>query len=182
MRPTRRGLLKIVAGGAVAGGALPGCAKPPHFEPRKPLGKTRTICPYCAVGCGMVVSTKDGKVVHIEGDAAHPISEGGLCSKGSSLLGTINSPARVTRPRYRAPGASRWTEVGWDWALDRIAKLTKKTRDAGWIEKDARGRTVRRTEAIAHVGSAALDNEECILIVKAMRALGLCYIEHQARI
>jgi formate dehydrogenase major subunit len=130
----------------------------------------------------MVVGTENGRVVHIEGDSDHPISEGALCSKGASLVGTINSPARVTRPRYRAPGAREWTEVSWDWALDRIARLVKKTRDSHWIERDEQGRTVRRTEAIAHVGSAALDNEECILVVKAMRALGLCYIEHQARI
>jgi len=182
MRSTRRGLLKGIAAGAVVGGALPGCAEKREIQPRKPVGEAKTICPYCAVGCGMVVGTENGRVVHIEGDSDHPISEGALCSKGASLVGTLNSPARVTRPRYRAPGARAWTEVSWDWALDRIARLVKETRDSHWIERDARGRTVRRTEAIAHVGSAALDNEECILIVKAMRALGLCYIEHQARI
>lgn len=182
MRSTRRDLLRAVAGGAVAGSALPGCADELRLEPRKPAGTVKTICPYCAVGCGMDVSVENGKVVHVEGDASHPISEGALCSKGASLVGTLNSPARVTKPRYRAPGARAWTEVSWDWALDRIARLVKQTRDAHWIERDERGRTVRRTEAIAHVGSAALDNEECVLVVKAMRALGLCYLEHQARI
>jgi formate dehydrogenase major subunit len=83
---------------------------------------------------------------------------------------------------YRAPGASAWQEVEWDWALDEIAKRIKQTRDANWIETDADGRLVRRTEALASVGSAALDNEECILLVKALRSMGLVYIEHQARI
>jgi formate dehydrogenase major subunit len=144
--------------------------------------ETATICPYCAVGCGMIVGTVDGKVVNIEGDPDHPINRGSLCSKGSSLTQLVNSDQRITKPMYRAAGASEWQEVEWDWALDEIAQRIKKTRDANWIETDADGRLVRRTEAIASVGSAALDNEECILLVKALRSMGLVYIEHQARI
>jgi len=144
--------------------------------------ETATICPYCAVGCGMIVGTQDGKVVNVEGDPDHPINQGALCSKGTTLKQLANSDRRVTKPMYRAPGATMWREVEWDWALNEVAKRVKQTRDANWIETDADGRLVRRTEAIASVGSAALDNEECSLLVKALRSMGLVYIEHQARI
>ena len=144
--------------------------------------ETATICPYCAVGCGIIVGTRDGKVVNTEGDPDHPINQGSLCSKGGTLKQLANSDRRITQPMYRAPGASEWQEVEWDWALDEIAKRVKQTRDANWIETDTDGRLVRRTEAIAHVGSAALDNEECSLLIKALRSMGLVYIEHQARI
>lgn len=144
--------------------------------------ETATICPYCAVGCGMIVGTADGVVVNIEGDPDHPINQGSLCSKGSSLAQLINSDRRITKPMYRAPHTGEWREVEWDWALDEIARRIKKTRDAAWTETDNDNRVVRRTEAIASVGSAALDNEECSLLVKALRGMGLVYIEHQARI
>ena len=144
--------------------------------------ETATICPYCAVGCGIIVGTRDGQVVNTEGDPDHPINQGALCSKGSALKQLANNDRRVTKPMYRAPGASEWQEVEWDWALDEIANRVKGTRDANWIETEADGRVVRRVEAIAHVGSAALDNEECSLLIKALRSMGLVYIEHQARI
>jgi formate dehydrogenase major subunit len=130
----------------------------------------------------MVVGATDGLVVNIEGNPDHPINRGALCSKGGSLAGLVNSPQRITKPHYRAPGASEWQEVEWGWALDEVAQRIKKTRDDHWIERDEKGRTVRRVEAIASVGSAALDNEECSLLVKALRAMGLVYVEHQARI
>jgi formate dehydrogenase major subunit len=130
----------------------------------------------------MIVGTTNGQVVNIEGDPDHPINQGALCSKGSTLTQLVNSDRRITKPLYRAPGTSDWQEVAWDWTLDKITKRVKQTRDANWIETDADGRLVRRTEAIASVGSAALDNEECILLVKALRSMGLVYIEHQARI
>jgi formate dehydrogenase major subunit len=135
--------------------------------------ETATICPYCAVGCGIIVGTRDGQVVNTEGDPDHPINQGALCSKGSALKQLANN---------EAPGASEWQEVEWDWALDEIANRVKGTRDANWIETEADGRVVHRVEAIAHVGSAALDNEECSLLIKALRSMGLVYIEHQARI
>jgi len=160
--------------------------------------ETKTICPYCAVGCGIIVHTKDGKVVNTEGDPNHPISEGTLCSKGSSLYQIINNPLRLTKPQYRAPGAAEFKEVEWDWALDEIAKRVKDTRDRTFkvnskskvkekaadgtentVEKDF---VVNRTDGIAHVGSAALDNEECYMLQKMLRSWGLVYLEHQARI
>jgi formate dehydrogenase major subunit len=164
----------------------------------KDAKETNTICPYCSVGCGILVHTKDGKVVNTEGDPAHPINEGALCSKGASLFQIINNPNRLTKPKYRAAGATEWKEVEWDWALDEIAKRVKATRDKSFkltskskvkekqpdgtekdVEKDF---TVNRTDAIAHVGSAALDNEECYMLQKMLRSWGLVYIEHQARI
>ena len=160
--------------------------------------KTNTICPYCSVGCGIIVHTKEGKVVNTEGDPDHPINEGTLCSKGASLYQIINNPTRLTKPKYRAPGAAEWKEVEWDWALGEIAKRVKDTRDKSFKltskskvkEKSADGTeqevekdfVVNRTEAIAHVGSAALDNEECYMLQKLLRSWGLVYIEHQARI
>ena len=160
--------------------------------------ETQTICPYCSVGCGIIVQTKDGKVVNTEGDIDHPINEGTLCSKGASLYQLVNNPLRLTKPKYRAPGADEFKEVEWDWALDEIAKRVKDTRDrtfkttskskvkemgADGIEKEvAKDFVVNRTDGIAHVGSAALDNEECYVLQKMLRSWGLVYIEHQARI
>lgn len=160
--------------------------------------QTYTVCPYCSVGCGIIVHTVDGKVVNTEGDPDHPISEGTLCSKGSSLYQIINNDKRLLKPRYRAAGATEWKEVEWDWALDEIAKRVKNTRDktfkitskskvkekaADGTEKDVeKDFVVNRTDGIAHVGSAALDNEECYMLQKLMRSWGLVYIEHQARI
>ncbi len=160
--------------------------------------ETYAICPYCSVGCGMIVYTIEGKVINIEGDTDHPINEGALCSKGVSLYQVINNPLRLKKPRYRAPGASEWKEVEWDWALDEIAKRIKATRDRTFkitskskvIEKQPDGTEkevekdfiVNRTDAIAHVGSACLDNEECYLLQKLLRSWGIVYIEHQARI
>jgi formate dehydrogenase major subunit len=186
MDPTRREFLKLsglAAGTALVPGAAVAAARDGPAPPlRKEIGQTTSICPYCAVGCGMIVGVQDGKVVNIEGDPEHPINQGALCSKGSTLSQLVNSPRRITKPAYRAPGAAEWQEVEWDWTLDQIAQRIKKTRDDHWIETDDQGRTVRRTEAIASIGSAALDNEECSLYTKALRSLGLVYVEHQARI
>jgi formate dehydrogenase major subunit len=140
-----------------------------------------TICPYCGVGCGQVVSVIDGKVINIEGDPDHPINRGALCSKGSALYQVANNSQRLSKVLYRPSGGSRWEEKDWDWAIQRIAEKIKTTRQAHWIEQE-NTIPVRRTEAIASLGGAALDNEECYLLSKAMRGLGLVYLEHQARI
>ncbi len=186
MEISRRNFLKF-SGGAVAAGAVgTGVVAPEEAKaaelPIRDAKETTTICPYCAVGCGIVVHTKNGKVINTEGDPAHPINEGTLCSKGASLYQWINNPLRITKPRYRAAGAKEWQELEWDDAIDRIAKLVKKSRDESFITKNAKGQVVNRTDAIASVGSAALDNEECYLLQKWLRSLGLMYIEHQARI
>ena len=187
MELSRRDFLKLSgasAGGLLlpAGFAAAAAAEGIAFPLHKAVGEVPTICPYCAVGCGMLVGTNAGKVVNIEGDPDHPISRGSLCSKGGTLSELANTNQRVTKPRYRAPNSKTWEEVEWDWALEQIARRVKDTRDANFIEKDDQGRLVNRLEAVAHVGSAALDNEECSVLVKMMRAMGLVYIEHQARI
>jgi formate dehydrogenase major subunit len=151
----------------------------------KSAKQSTSICPYCAVGCGLVCSTdaKAGAIINIEGDPDHPINEGALCAKGAALFQTTaNNPNRLKKVLYRAPSSDKWQEKSWDWALAEIAKRVKATRDKYFIEKNEKGQTVNRLEAIAHVGSAALDNEECWPLQAMMRALGLVYIEHQARI
>lgn len=145
--------------------------------------ETITICPYCAVGCGVIVHTKkSGRLLNTEGDPDHPINEGTLCSKGAALYQVSTNRERMKDVLYRAPGSDEWEEVEWDWAIERIAARIKETRDATFTEKNAKGQVVNRTTGIAHVGSAALDNEECWVLQAMMRALGLVYIEHQARI
>jgi formate dehydrogenase major subunit len=145
--------------------------------------ETPTICCYCSVGCGILVSTdKNGKVINAEGDPDHPISEGALCAKGASSYQIAVNEHRLSKVRYRAPYSNTWKEVSWEWALNKIAANIKKSRDASFTEKNADGKVVNRTNGIASVGSAAMDNEECWLYSKMLRALGLVYIEHQARI
>ena len=200
MGVSRRDFLKISGSTLLLGPlAAPGSAEAQERESRiKGAKQTTTVCPYCSVGCGIIVHTKDGKVVYTEGDPDHPINEGTLCPKGASISQLVQNETRVQKPMYRAPGADSWKEVEWDWALDQIAKKVKDTRDrtfkltskAKVKEKQPDGTekevekvfTVNRTDALAHVGSAALDNEECYLLQKMLRSWGLVYIEHQARI
>jgi formate dehydrogenase major subunit len=147
--------------------------------------ETTTICCYCAVGCGAIVHTSkrgDGRVINIEGDPEHVINRGALCSKGASLKQLVENENRLIQPMYRAPYADKWQSVSWDWAIEQIAKRVKDTRDASFTRKNEKGQIVNRTTAIASVGSAAMDNEECWTYQALMRALGLVYIEHQARI
>ena len=185
MELTRRSFLKISSGALLLSslGLNLELAKAYAAELRtKGAKETTTICPYCSVGCSIIVSVKEGKVINTEGDPDSPINEGTLCPKGASIYQMANNPYRVTEPLYRAPGATEWKKVSWDWALDRIAMLFKKTRDKYFIAKNDKGQVVNRVDAIAHVGSAALDNEECYLLSKLLRSWGLVYIEHQARI
>jgi formate dehydrogenase major subunit len=145
--------------------------------------ETTTICPYCAVGCGIIAhSKKTGRLINTEGDPDHPINEGSLCSKGAALFQMTENKARIKNPLYRAAESDEWEEIEWDEALEKIAEKVKATRDATFTQKNAKGQVVNRTAGIAHVGSAALDNEECWVLQGVMRALGLVFIEHQARI
>jgi formate dehydrogenase major subunit len=147
--------------------------------------ETTSICPYCAVGCGVIVHTSkkgDGRVINIEGDPDHVINRGSLCSKGASLAQLTENDQRITDPMYRAPYSNEWKKISWDWALTEIAKRIKATRDANFDLKNTDGQVVNRTTAIASAGSAALDNEECWIYQALMRAIGLVYVEHQARI
>jgi len=147
--------------------------------------ETTTICPYCGVGCGAIVHTDKsgaGRAINIEGDPDHVINRGALCSKGAALKQLAENENRLLEPMYRAPNSKEFKPVSWDWALEEIAKRVKATRDATFEAKNAKGQTVNRTTAIASVGSAALDNEECWLYQAFLRSMGLVYIEHQARI
>jgi formate dehydrogenase major subunit len=153
----------------------------------KGLKSTTTICPYCAVGCSMIVHVKDGKIVNIEGDQESPINQGSLCSKGSALFQVANNERRLQKVLYRAPSSDKWEEKSWDWALDRITKLMKETRDKSFKtkeidKKDGKEYSVNRTENIAVFGGAGLDNEECYLLHKFARSIGVVYLEHQARL
>jgi formate dehydrogenase major subunit len=133
------------------------------------------------VGCGAIVAAENGKVVNIEGDPDHPINQGALCPKGSAMYQIANNEHRLSKVLYRAPYSYDWEEVPWDWAIERIARNIKNTRDSNWTEKQG-GKLVNRIEAIAQLGGAPLDNEECYLLSKMARALGIVYLEHCARI
>jgi formate dehydrogenase major subunit len=122
------------------------------------------------------------QVVHVEGDPDHPINRGTLCPKGASLEQEILSPRRLLRPQVRRPGSDHWRDIGWDQALDEISRRIKATRDATFVEKDPRGRTVNRCEGIAWNGGCTDTNEFNYLVVKTMRSLGVCYLENQARV
>ena len=174
------GALSAASAGALLSQAKPASAAPPK---RKTDGKvsTTSICPYCGVGCGIVVSAKDGKVVNIEGDPDHPINEGSLCSKGMALYQIATSDRRLTKVLYRPAGGDRWEERTWDWGIPEIATRIKATRASTFAETEG-GKTVNRTTGIACLGGAALDTEECYLYSKLARALGVVYLEHQARI
>jgi formate dehydrogenase major subunit len=191
MKVTRRKFIQITgataAGVAVSGVGFDLSPVKAHAQMLKTkyAKETTTICCYCAVGCGAIVHTSkrgDGRVMNIEGDPDHVISRGALCSKGSALKQLTENENRLTEPMYRAPYSKEWKPVSWDWALAEIAERVKKTRDATFTKKNAQKQVVNRTTGIASVGSAALDNEECWIYQALLRALGLVYIEHQARI
>lgn len=200
LKITRREFLTL-AGTTTASLLLSSCAGPAVIPIWKKAQQRKvkyeqqvtTICPYCGVGCGaIVIRDKAKKIVSVEGDPDHPINEGSLCSKGSALYQLHfevtreghekPNKNRLTHPLYRAPGSSKWKKISWDEALDKIAQRIKATRDKHFITKDKKGRVVNRLEAIANLGGAALDNEECYLLSKLTRSLGIVYLEHQARI
>ena len=191
MKITRREFMQI-SGATAAGLAVSGLGfdlSPVRSHAQmlktKYAKETITICPYCAVGCGAIVHTSkkgDGRVINIEGDPDHVINRGTLCSKGAALSGLSENENRLLQPMYRDPYTKEWKPVSWDRALTEIAERVKKTRDATFTKKNNKGQVVNRTTDIVSVGSAALDNEECWIYQALMRALGLLYIEHKARI
>jgi formate dehydrogenase major subunit len=141
----------------------------------------KSVCPYCAVGCGQNVYVQDGRVTQIEGDPDSPISRGRLCPKGSASLQLTTGAAREYKVRYRRPHGTDWEDLPLDQAMDMIADRVIQSRRQGWQWED-QGRRVRRTMAFAHLGGATLDNEENYLIKKLFTALGAVQIENQARI
>jgi formate dehydrogenase major subunit len=142
----------------------------------------RSVCPYCAVGCGQLVYVKDEQVSQIEGDPDSPISRGRLCPKGSASKSLVTGPNRQTRVKYRRPYASQWEELPLEQAMEMIAERVLATRAQTWQEHDGQGRRVNRTLGFASLGGATLDNEENYLIKKLFTALGAIQIENQARI
>jgi formate dehydrogenase major subunit len=146
------------------------------------LKATESVCPYCAVGCGQIVYTRDGQLVDIEGNPRSPISQGTLCPKGSASRQLVQQPGRLTKVKYRRPGGTEWEELELETAMDMIAERTIAARESGWQDSDDEGRRVDRTLGFAHLGGATLDNEENYLIKKAFTAMGAIQIENQARI
>ena len=146
------------------------------------LKVTESICPYCAVGCGQVVYTRDGELVDIEGNPRSPINQGTLCPKGSASRQLVQQPGRLTKVRYRRPGGTEWEDLDLETAMEMIADRVVAARENGWQETNHEGWRVDRTLGFAHLGGATLDNEENYLLKKAYTALGAIQIENQARI
>lgn len=196
LKVTRRGFLKMT-GTTAAAASLTGLGLKKTQAAYKPVRisyarEVTTICPYCSVGCGIICHVRDGRVINAEGDPDHPINEGTLCSKGSSVMNMayiynekgkmVPNPSRLTKVLYRAPYSDKWEEKSWNWALTEIAKRIKKTRDETFEQKDENGVTVNRTTAINHLGSAMCNNEENYLFHKLVRAIGIINIDHCARL
>ena len=194
MELNRRDFLKLSGAGAVAAvalGVIPrgSVVAAREFPLKTKVKETTTICCYCGVGCGAIVASYEDGIIKIDGDPDHPINRGSLCPKGLAMAqvrqvnGELN-PYRLTKLLYRAPGTTGWEEKSWDWMIDTIAARVKATRDApgGFITTDDNGKTVNRCDKIACLGGGELDNEECYLLSKMNRALGVVYLEHCARI
>ncbi len=195
MELTRRGFLafagSVGTGVTLSGLGLDFAPSRAYAEEISKMNKLKTAkqvattCCYCSVGCGLLcsVDTLTGKIFNIEGDPEHPINEGSLCAKGAGFFDlTEANKYRLRKVQYRAPNSDKWEEKDWDWALQRIARLVKDTRDKGFVLKNAKGEVVNRCETIGHLGSSNVDNEECWLMSVTARALGLVYIDHQARV
>jgi formate dehydrogenase major subunit len=196
MEVTRRQFLHVGAAGAV--GATGAGLSPLGFDledattVRQELriaGATvsRSVCPYCAVGCALLAYTKKGadgktKLLQIEGDPDSPVNEGRLCPKGASALQLAISRRRVASPMYREPGATEWQQVSWDFALDVLARNIKASRDRTFVTTDGDGNVVNRCEGIAFAGGAAFSSEEGYLASKLMRGFGFVFLEQQARV
>jgi len=151
--------------------------------------ETRSICPYCAVACGVVIHTLGDRagnvtptVVHVEGDPDSPINRGALCPKGITLRQFIVNDLRLTQPQYRAAGSAGWTTLSWDDAIERMARLIKDTRDAGFEERDPAGRIVNRLANLAIIGGCTDTNEVNYLLGKFRFGLGVLAYENQARL
>ena len=144
-----------------------------------------SVCPYCAVGCGQIVTVNDGKIIDIQGNPDSPVNEGTLCPKGAATYQLAVNPLRWTKVKHRAPGSDHWEDMSLDDAMNRIAQLAKQTRDVNFNEFQDVGGTRKRvmnTYAIASLGGATMDNEWNYIHQKLMHALGVVYLENQARI
>jgi formate dehydrogenase major subunit len=192
---SRRQFLKVT-GASMVGSSLallgfspaPALAEVRDFKLARAT-ETRNTCPYCSVACGVLMyslgdKAKNAKasIFHIEGDPDHPVNRGTLCPKGAALIDFVHSDSRLKFPEYRAPGSSKWERIGWDDALDKIAKLMKADRDANFIEKNADGVTVNRWLSTAMLAASASSNEVGYLTHKVVRSLGILAFDNQARV
>jgi formate dehydrogenase major subunit len=143
---------------------------------------TKSVCPFCAVGCAQLAYVKDGTVIQVEGDPASPISRGRLCPKGSATKSLHDGPRRFYEVQYRPPFSTTWESLPLDEAMNRIADKIVADRAATWQDETEKGEPARRTMGIANLGGATLDNEENYLIKKLLTALGIVQVENQARI
>ena len=191
---TRRDLFRL--GAATAGlstlSALGFAPEPALAEVRafklERTTETRNTCPYCAVACGVIMyglgdkaKNAPASIIHIEGDPDHPVNRGTLCPKGAALIDFVHAPTRLKYPEYRAPGATEWRRVEWDWALDRIARLMKEDRDKNFIAKNRDGATVNRWLSTGVLAASASSNETGFLTYKVIRSLGILAFDNQAR-
>ena len=190
---SRRKFLRVSAAGSFALSTLGFDLRPAYAAVRqlkiRNAREYRTVCPYCAGGCGTIAYVHGSgglnttpTVIHVEGDPDNPINGGTLCPKGASQMQLAISPRLRKSPMFRDARSSEWREISWDEAMSWFARKFKETRDASFVERDELGRTVNRCEGLAWVGSATVANEDAYLITKTMRAMGLVYIDHQARI
>jgi formate dehydrogenase major subunit len=192
---TRREVLKLGAAGAAVGGfsalgfevAVAEATTVKQALRIEGAKVSHSVCPYCAVGCSLLAYTRKSRngsveLLQIEGNPDSPVNEGTLCPKGASAMELAISRRRLQHPLHRAPGAREWKRVSWDFALDKLARNIKAARDRTFVTNDDEGNVVNRTEGIAFAGGAAFSNEEGYLATKVMRALGLVYLEQQARV
>jgi formate dehydrogenase major subunit len=191
MAVSRRGFLKVsgVAATGTAIGALSGLGA--DLRPKVARAQElriqnakvyHSVCPYCSVGCGLLVHVQDGQITNIEGNPASPINQGNLCPKGAATYQLHVNPNRLTKVLHRAPGATEWEVWELERAMDRIAELTKKTRDETFVEALPNGKVVNHTLGMFSLGGATMDDEWNHVHQKLMRGLGVVAIENQARI
>ena len=151
--------------------------------------ETRNTCPYCSVGCGIIMYSLGDRaknvvanIVHIEGDPDHPVNRGTLCPKGAGLLDFVHSPSRLKYPEIREPGATEWKRVSWDEAMGRFATMMKADRDANFVARNDAGQVVNRWTSTGMLCASASSNETGYLTHKAMRSLGMLVFDNQARV
>ena len=191
MELTRRGFFKATTiGGTIALGfdVSKAQAEMREFKISRTT-ETRSICPYCAVSCGVIIHTLGdkaknvkGSVVHVEGDPDHPISRGSLCPKGITLKEDISNVNRLTKPKVRKAGSDKWEDISWDDAISKIARNIKTTRDKCFVAKNAKGQVVNRNPGMAMIGGCTDTNEFNFLQWKVISALGVPYRDSQARV
>lgn len=191
MELSRRGFLKATTiGGAVAlGFDLSQTRAEMRALKVSRTTETRSICPYCAVSCGVIIHTLGDRsknavasVVHVEGDPDSPISRGSLCPKGITLKDDITHPNRLTTPKVRRPGSDKWEDISWNDAISSIARHIKTTRDKCFVATNAKGQVVNRNPGIAWIGGCTDTNEFNFLQWKAISGLGVPYRDSQARV